>query len=200
MNKSIFTICKTLDEFQYFKDAINTLPITWTDIDDFFSRHDILNVELIRESKISIPKQGLFQQRNFILQNIMTDASFCITRFFNVNARAFDLWETMCDAYPGQGVDFHVFGGISERAKSFPAHCDLAINYIVQLHGQCEWTIYNERASYEDNYNYNLLPEHQLTVQTKVLLSPGDALYIPSGKYHACKPLGKRLSLSIPIL
>ncbi len=40
----------------------------------------------------------------------------------------------------------------------------------------------------------------ELNVSYETILKPGDMLYLPSGKYHKCKPLGKRLSLSVPIL
>lgn len=200
MNKAIFTVCKTTNAVQHFPQAVATDVITWNDIHDYFSTHTILNVELIQGSKINIPKRGLYQHRDFILQHINANATFCITRFYNVNKQCFELWETFCDAYADCGVDFHVFGGLSEAAQSFPPHNDLAANYIVQLDGQCEWIIYNEQATQAEALAYKILPENQLTVQTKILMNPGDVLYIPSGKYHKCKPRGKRLSLSIPIL
>lgn len=200
MNKSIFTVCKSTNGFQHFTGAVDPNTITWSDVDDYLAPLSILNVELIRDAKISIPKLGIYQNKNFILQQIANGATFCISKFFNVNPRAFDLWSQVTDAYPGQGVDFHLFGGLTKDAKSFQPHNDLATNYIVQLYGQCEWIIYNEQATYAEALNYNLLPADQLTEQTRIILNPGDVIYIPSGKYHRCIPLGKRLSLSIPIL
>ena len=200
MNKSIFTICKSTNGFQHFKGAIDPNTITWFDVDDYLAPLSILNVELIRDAKISIPKIGLYQDKNFIIQQIISEAMFCISKFFNVNPRAFELWSQVCDAYPGQGVDFHLYGGLTADAQSFPPHNDLAANYIVQLDGSCEWTIYNERASYQEALDYVVYPADQLSVKTVQVLNPGDVIFIPAGTHHQCRPLGKRLSLSIPIL
>jgi ribosomal protein L16 Arg81 hydroxylase len=97
-------------------------------------------------------------------------------------------------------VDFHLYGGLLPESTSFPAHNDLANNYIIQFDGQCEWVIYKEQASFEEAFNYNIIPEDRLTEERRIILNPGDIIYIPSGKYHKCIPLGKRLSLSVPIL
>jgi ribosomal protein L16 Arg81 hydroxylase len=52
--------------------------------------------------------------------------------------------------YEGHGVDFHLYGGLSEDSGHFPPHNDLATNYIIQLDGECHWTIYNEQATYDE--------------------------------------------------
>jgi ribosomal protein L16 Arg81 hydroxylase len=200
INNRILSICKTLDDYQYFSEAVQPLPITWVDVYEYFIPHTIRNVELIRNGKIDIPLKGLFQDRDFILNQIAQDAMFCITNFWNINYSAQTLWECFCDNYPAQGVDFHLYGGLSANAQSFPPHNDFATNYIVQLDGSCEWTIYNERATAEEAYNYVIYPVDQLTVRTVQILNPGDVIYIPRGVHHSCRPLGKRLSLSIPIL
>jgi hypothetical protein len=190
-----------VSKFVHFKDSIDPSFITFEDVADYFIPPTILNVELVQDSeKLQIPKIGIYQDKNFIMDKIKDGATFCIFKYINPNARTFRLFEEVCDYYPDKSVDFHLYGSILETSESFPAHNDLATNFIVQLEGQCEWVIYKETASYKEAYNYTILPEDKLTEETRVIVNPGDILYIPSGKYHKCIPLGKRLSLSIPIL
>ena len=199
--KDILEKTDTINKFVHFKNSIDPSFITFEDVADYFIPPTILNVELVLDNKkLQIPKIGIYQDKNFVIENLVAGATFCIFKYINPNARTFRLFEEVCDYYPDKSVDFHLYGSISETSKSFPAHNDLATNFIIQLEGQCEWIIYKETASYEEAYNYVILPEDRLTEETRVVVNPGDILYIPSGKYHKCIPLGKRLSLSIPIL
>jgi hypothetical protein len=141
--------------------------ITFEDVADYFIPPTTLNVELVQDSeKLQIPKIGIYQDKNFIMDRIKDGATFCIFKYINPNARTFRLFEEVCDYYPDKSVDFHLYGSITETSKSFPEHNDLAINFIVQLERQCEWVIYNETASYEEAYNYTILPEDKLTEET----------------------------------
>ena len=202
MNKSIFTICKQLNDYQYFAAATDPSIITWDDVADYFLPHTQQHVELFKDlKKLDIPQVNHFyQDRDYILHNIAQGAMFCVRKFWNVNYKTQTLWDEIVDEHPYTGVDFHLYGGLTESAQSFPPHNDLANNYIVQLDGSCEWTIYNERATVEQSKNYVIYPADQLTVRTVQVLNPGDVLYIPQGLHHNCRPLGKRLSLSIPLL
>jgi hypothetical protein len=201
MIKNTLEKTNNVSKFIYFKDSIDPSFITFEDVADYFIPPTTLNVELVQDNKkLQIPRIGIYQDKNFILDKLKDGATFCIFKYINPNARTFRLFEEVCDYYTDKSVDFHLYGSITETSKSFPAHNDLATNFIVQLEGQCEWVIYNETASYEEAYNYFILPEDKLTEETRVIVNPGDILYIPSGKYHKCIPLGKRLSLSIPIL
>ena len=200
MIEKIIASCKIQNDFQYFKNVIDPTFITWDDVYNYFLPRTIENVELFSDKKITIPIQECYQDRDFIAHSIAKGATFCISKFWNLNYKTQTLWDTFVDEHPGAGVDFHLYGGLTANAQSFPPHNDLATNYIIQLDGSCEWTIYNERASYEEARDYVVYPVHQLTVKTKQLLNPGDVIFIPPGVHHHCKPLGKRLSLSIPIL
>jgi hypothetical protein len=134
MNSIIFNITKKMDRAQFFSQTIDPSFITWDDILDYCIPPVILNIELIKNKKIDIPKDGYYFDSDFIRSEIS------------------------------------------------------------------KWTIYNERATYQEALNYVVYPENKLTVKTKQILNPGDVLFIPSGVHHQCRPLGKRLSLSIPIL
>jgi ribosomal protein L16 Arg81 hydroxylase len=187
--------------YVHAKEAINPDFLSWEDVTEYFIPFTTRNVELIgSEGKIDIPKNGIYQDRDFIIHHIAKNHTFCISKMINVNPETFRLFEFFCDLYPEKGIDFHLYGGLSESSISFPPHNDLATNYIIQLDGECNWTIYNEQATYDEALHYKKLPEEQLSIEYETILKPGDILYIPSGKYHKCVPLGKRLSLSVPIL
>jgi hypothetical protein len=188
-------------KFAHADKIINPEVITWEDVADYFIPFTTRNVELIGpEGKIDIPKKGIYQDRDFILNNIAKNNSFCITKFINANAKAFGLFEDFCDSFHEKSIDFHLYGGLDASSNHFPAHNDLADNFIIQLDGDCEWTLYKEQATFDEALHYKRLPENTLTEEYKTVLNPGDVLFIPSGKYHKCVPLGKRLSLSVPIL
>jgi ribosomal protein L16 Arg81 hydroxylase len=187
--------------YVHTKEAINPDFLSWEDVAEYFIPFTTRNVDLIgSEGKIDIPKNGIYQYRDFIIQHIAKNHTFCISKFINVNPKTFRLFEFFCDLYPERGIDFHLYGGLDEKSNYFPAHNDLADNYIIQIDGQCEWTIYKEQATFDEALHYKILPENTLAEEYKSVLNPGDVLYIPSGKYHKCVPLGKRLSLSVPIL
>ena len=201
INSTVFNLCKNKNKFLHLKEAIDPQTITWEDVANYFIPFTTRNVEIIGPNeKVEIPKLGIYQNRDFILKKISENHSFCISKLINFNPFIFRLFEFFCDMYEGHGVDFHLYGGLSEDSGHFPPHNDLATNYIIQLDDECHWTIYNEQATYDEALHYKKLPEEQLSIEYETILKPGDILYIPSGKYHKCVPLGKRLSLSVPIL
>lgn len=189
------------NHFQHIKNVIDFNFLTWEDVSDYFIPITIRNVELIGpEGKIKIPKKGIYQDKDYILNRIAQKHSFCISKLINCNALTFKLFETFCDAYPENSVNFHLYGGLEATSNHFPAHNDLANNFIIHLDGQCEWTIYKEQATFDEALHYQRIDERKLSIEYQAIVNPGDILYIPSGKYHKCVPLGKRLSLSVPIL
>jgi ribosomal protein L16 Arg81 hydroxylase len=201
IDKNLIARLISENTFQHITEAITPDFINWEDVTDYFVPFTTRHVEVIgRNEKVDIPKKGLYQDRDFILKHISENHSFCISKFINVNPSVFRLFEFFCATYEKQTVDFHLYGGLSESSTFFPPHNDLATNYIIQLDGECHWTIYNEQATYDEALHYKKLPEEQLSIEYETILKPGDVLYIPSGKYHKCVPLGKRLSLSVPIL
>jgi ribosomal protein L16 Arg81 hydroxylase len=201
LNKDVVDQVKKQDVFYHFKSVIDTDMLNWLDTVRFFRQEFITNVELIgKNGKIEIPKIGPFQDKQFIINNISNDCSFVISNFTNINNKVYDLYEEFKLYYQEKNVNFHLYAGLTSKSYVFPAHNDLASNYIIQIDGECEWTIYKEKATYDDAYNYKQIPESELTVSYNSIVKPGDILYIPSGKYHRCIPLGKRLSISVPIL
>lgn len=72
--------------------------------------------------------------------------------------------------------DVHIYASLT-GGRSFPMHIDPSANYIIQCKGKCRWII-------QDKFD--------------IVLEEGDLIYIPPKWPHECKPLGERISISIP--
>ena len=84
---------------------------------------------------------------------------------------------------------------------SFNIHEDYAHNFIIQVEGETDWTVYKNKASYLVAKNQGI-PNHdesKFEVDINVTMKSGDVLYIPARTYHRAKPKGQRLSVSIPM-
>jgi hypothetical protein len=200
LNKKLVEFAKQQDCFIHFKQVIDPNIVSWKEIDNFFNTEEIQKVELIGPYGKLNPALKEMQDNNFVISHINNQYSFSITKATTLNQNLMQLHREFCLEYQNYDIDFHVYGSQSKNSYGFPAHNDLATNYIIQIDGCCEWTIYNQQATFEQAYNYEILPESSLTISYQSIVEPGDILYIPSGKYHKCTALEKRLSLSIPIL
>ena len=188
--------------FFHFNNIIDPNIFNWKDVCRYFTQQFITNVEIVGENKkLKIPTHnGIFQDHSYILKRIEEGHSFVISKFTNINNNLYDLYDEFCKIYPNKTIDFHLYAGLNKNSISFPAHNDLASNFIIQIDGECQWIIFKEHATREESENFVQKNESELTPSYVTILKPGDVLYIPGGKYHKCIPLTKRLSLSVPIL
>tara|TARA_B100000287_G_scaffold175728_1_gene165733 strand:+ start:10010 stop:10699 length:690 start_codon:yes stop_codon:yes gene_type:complete len=95
----------------------------------------------------------------------------------------------------------HLYAGIGE-CSSFRVHEDMPSNFIIQVEGETQWTVYKNRcAEIVKDFTINDKPDiiDTLEVAIDTILKPGDVIYIPPRTYHRASPSGKRLSVSIPI-
>jgi len=93
----------------------------------------------------------------------------------------------------------HLYAGL-EGCRSFNIHEDTASNFIIQVEGETQWTVYKNKCSNiidSTSSIQDMIPF--LEKQVSTLLVPGDILYIPARCYHQAHPHGKRLSVSIPM-
>ena len=99
---------------------------------------------------------------------------------------------------------FHIYAGY-KGTSSFRVHEDTSNNFIVQVEGETQWTVYKNRCSNiigpTELTSQNVLDEliSQMEPAIDVMLTPGDIIYIPARCYHQAQPSGKRLSVSIPM-
>ena len=93
----------------------------------------------------------------------------------------------------------HLYAGL-DNCRSFNIHEDSASNFIIQVEGETQWTVYKNKCSNiidSASSIQDMIPF--LEKQVSTLLVPGDILYIPARCYHQAHPHGKRLSVSIPM-
>ena len=96
---------------------------------------------------------------------------------------------------------FHIYAGY-KGCSSFRVHEDTSNNFIMQIEGETQWTVYKNRcAEIVKDFTINDKPDiiDTLEVAIDTILKPGDVIYIPPRTYHRASPSGKRLSVSIPI-
>lgn len=125
---------------------------------------------------------------------------------FYLNIADHGIWPARVTPYSGHA---HLYCGL-EESSSFNPHCDGPNNFIFQIEGETEVTIFENRQSSLVNLNSFLVENEdegdydkmysKLRVAEKKVMKPGDMVYIPSRQYHHFKPLSNRISISFPLI
>ena len=125
---------------------------------------------------------------------------------FYLNVNDHGIWPARVTPYSGHA---HLYCGLQE-SSSFNPHCDGPNNFIFQIQGETEVTIFENRQSSLVNLNTFLVDEESkgdydkiyscLRVAEKKIMKPGDMVYIPSRQFHHIKPLSDRISISFPLI
>ena len=97
----------------------------------------------------------------------------------------------------------HVYAGLM-KTQSFRIHEDYTSNFIIQVEGETDWTVYNNRCAWAVKREHRPVfldgkDTDGLDIALQHRLKPGDMLYIPARSYHHAEPDSKRLSVSIPL-
>ena len=97
----------------------------------------------------------------------------------------------------------HVYAGLM-KTQSFRIHEDYTSNFIIQVEGETDWTVYNNRCAWAVKRAHRPVfldgkDTDGLDIALQHRLKPGDMLYIPARSYHHAEPDSKRLSVSIPL-
>lgn len=93
-------------------------------------------------------------------------------------------------------VDMHVHCSLG-KAASYPIHCDLADNFILQVAGETLWRVYSAQGD-PTGISSVTNESNAGTIVIDTVLRPGDVLFIPAKTYHQATPFEKRISISIP--
>ena len=88
----------------------------------------------------------------------------------------------------------HIYMG-KMGSKSFPIHSDRPDNLIFQCVGSSKVTVYKQYAEYAA-----LFPDADVDIEKEIILTPGNAVFIPSLRLHKFDPLEDRMSISVPMI
>jgi len=123
---------------------------------------------------------------------------------FYVEHVNFGIWPAQISDYSGHA---HLYAGLKD-SNSFSPHCDMPSNFIFQIDGETEVTIYKNRScqlldssidgTWEEDRRKELFDSFEIDFE--VVMKPGDMIYVPSRQYHYFKPLTNRLSISYPLI
>ena len=184
--------------------------ITWEDLENYLNNNLQLNktVKLFKNAlEVPIPYyKNIWSNMDIpdskIMFNHINDGcGFIVHNASKLNSKINNVCYEIENNFRQTQVDVHVYAGLYSKSGSFLPHWDYPDNFIIQQDGQCEWTIYKNFATDDEikNNSQVKIDGSSLEIDFTVILSPGDILYIPGLRYHYCKPLSKRISISIPV-
>ena len=175
-------------EARYFPQAYSLVPLIKKDVESYMNdhrfTHDELKVispdtqEVAHYANVRQPWRGAYDPEcmehlwsvgySFIIE------SPYVSKLVKHIASSIEMANhSSCDA--------HVYMG-KANSQSFPPHDDNSNNLIVQCEGETLWRVWS--GGYEPFID--------------VVMSPGDAIYIPKGVTHQAQPLSDRISVSFP--
>lgn len=197
------------DKACYFKNFINNPSdlLTWKDVEDCMNNPSFYEFELVdhENKKIEIPASAkawnytkLVQDKKFLFDHVNHGHTLIITNYGFRNEYTNQLLDTFENIFDVHAA-IHVYAGL-EGSKSFSIHDDYPANFIIQVEGETRWQVFENRISYlfKTGRMNGRVNTSTLRPVIDVVLTPGDALYIPSRAYHCAEPTEKRLSISIP--
>lgn len=183
--------------------------LSWNDLDDVLN--DVANIprlEVIGPDQMKIKPsdyahEGGVWRRHVIDKKRLAEhwesgSTFILTQMGHANERISDLLGAIETELSGHHADGHAYFSSRPGSQSFPIHFDRPHNFIVQIIGRTEWRVFRETGTDPSQPTQKL---DTFTPEIETVLSEGDVLYIPPMRYHeATRPLGPRVSLSIPFI
>ena len=193
------------DSPQYFPNAIEEVDdwCSWRDVEQCINNPQFYELEFIENGeKLQMPVAPRIWSKPHIHKedcyNLFENGfGMIINNFQFISKKKNDLLAELEKQFTVSAA-MHVYCGLEEHG-SFNIHEDYAHNFIIQVEGETDWTVYNNRASYLVPKYEGQQDESKFEVAIDVTMKSGDVLYIPARTYHRAKPKGKRLSVSIPM-
>ena len=193
------------DSPQYFPNAIEEVYdwCSWKDVEECINNPQFYELEFIDNGvKLNMPEFA----RNWSTPHVhkadcyklfQDECGMIINNFQFISRKKQELLGGIERQFTVNAA-MHVYCGIGGH-ESFNIHEDYAHNFIIQVEGETDWTVYKNRASYlVPKYEGNI-DEKKLDIAVDVTMKSGDVLYIPARTYHRAKPKGQRLSVSVPM-
>ncbi len=107
-----------------------------------------------------------------------------------------DMHSNLKKLFPDNDITIHMFGGLSDEARSFKIHRDGMDVLYVQLIGQIEWSIWKPKPNVTPQSN---MDRPNCTKLYSNRFTPGRAIYVPRGTYHLVEPYMSRAGFSFGI-
>lgn len=184
-----------------FRGVASTDIVTWDDVEYLMNTTlDMKGIKLLDANGfVKVPAVSdlwvnTSVNREALFEKINNGTTIIIDQASRINEKINSVCDMVERQYRRTQVDAHIYCGTSASSLSFNAHWDPPDNIIIQQDGECQWVVYKEFGSGDVQH-----AENSLTEEYKFVTSPGDLIFIPAYKYHKCIPVGKRLSVSIPV-
>ena len=195
------------DTPQYFPNVIEEVYdwCSWKDVEQCINNPQFYDLEFIKNGKtLNLPVLPRISSQPHINKEdcyklFQDECGMIINNFQFISKKKNDLLAGIERQFTVAAA-MHVYCGIGGHG-SFNIHEDYAHNFIIQVEGETDWTVYNNRASYLVAKNQGIpnYDESKFEVDIDVTMKSGDVLYIPARTYHRAKPKGQRLSVSVPM-
>ena len=195
------------DTPQYFPNVIEEVYdwCSWKDVEQCINNPQFYDLEFIKNGKtLNLPVLPRISSQPHINKEdcyklFQDECGMIINNFQFISKKKNDLLAGIERQFTVAAA-MHVYCGIGGHG-SFNIHEDYAHNFIIQVEGETDWTVYKNRASYLVAKNQGIpnYDESKFEVDIDVTMKSGDVLYIPARTYHRAKPKGQRLSVSIPM-
>ncbi len=176
------------EQARYYPKAYNTPPLTMSDVEIYLNDHKFYGGELkvispetqgcAHYSHINQPWRGAYDPD--CMEHLWSSGYSFIIESPYVSDAVKGIVRSI-EAGNHSSCDAHVYMG-KANSHSFQPHDDESNNLIVQCAGQTLWRVWT------DGYDPSI----------DVVMSPGDAIYIPKGVLHQAQPLSDRMSVSFP--
>ena len=193
------------DTPQYFPNVIEEVYdwCSWKDVEQCINNPQFYELEFIKNGeKLNLPVSPRIWSQPHIHKEdcyklFQDECGMIINNFQFISKKKCELLAEIERQFTVDAA-MHVYCGMGGHG-SFNIHEDYAHNFIIQVEGETEWTVYNNKASYLVPKYEGTIDESKLDVAIDVTMKSGDVLYIPARTYHRAKPKGQRLSVSIPM-
>ena len=195
------------DTPQYFPNVIEEVYdwCSWKDVEQCINNPQFYDLEFIKNGKtLNLPVLPRISSQPHINKEdcyklFQDECGMIINNFQFISKKKCELLAGIERQFTVDAA-MHVYCGIGGHG-SFNIHEDYAHNFIIQVEGETDWTVYKNRASYLVAKNQGIpnYDESKFEVDIDVTMKSGDVLYIPARTYHRAKPKGQRLSVSVPM-